>query len=189
MRTMSPSFNSRIFMTSGSIRTIPRPASAGFASATRRNFSRPVAMVDQTPEPSVDADRRPGRRIGSGLLEFMWIPASGRKRGGSARLLDGHFHGFRFGGWLLLRDPHLEEAILQGRGREVRLHLFREAEDTPEGLVGPLGVIVVLLVVLAGPVSFAAVVALFLRSMVIHLQGFLGLISCIQFYIKYAIHA
>src|SRR5207249_3588175 len=75
----------------------------------------------------------------------------GGKRGGSARLLDGHFHGFRFGGWLLLRDPHLEEAVLQGGGREVRLHLFREAEDTLKGLVGPLGVIVVLLVLLAGP--------------------------------------
>src|SRR5438309_4314928 len=151
IKTTSPSLNSRIFMTSGSIRTLPRPACAAFASAARRSFSRPVAMDVQTPEPSGDADRRPGRRIGSALLELMWTPASGGKRGRSACLLNGHFHGLRFGGWLLLRDPHLEEAVLQGRGREVRLHLFREAEDTLEGLVGPLGVIVVILVLLAGP--------------------------------------
>src|SRR5947208_13404719 len=44
-------------------------------------------------------------------------------------------------------------------------------------------------VVLARPVSFATAIVLFLRSMVIHLQGFLGLIMCIQFYIKYSIRS
>ena len=59
IRTTSPSFRSRIFMTSGSRRTIPRPASAGFASATRRNFSRPVAIgLRLLPLPSERRRRR-----------------------------------------------------------------------------------------------------------------------------------
>src|SRR5439155_22735295 len=53
----------------------PSTCVRGFRLRDAQKFLTTGRHGDQTPEPSVDADRRPGRRIGSGLLEIMWIPA------------------------------------------------------------------------------------------------------------------
>src|SRR5881628_668145 len=73
MRTMSLSFNSRIFMTSGSMRTIPRPASAGFASATRRNFSRPAAIFSVSPLACGPAARGDTLKMAAGREKFLRV--------------------------------------------------------------------------------------------------------------------
>src|SRR5438445_1215024 len=70
--------------------------------------------------------------------------------------LDRYLDGFRLRGRLLLRDPDLEDAVLQGRSGEVGLDLLREAQHAPEGLVRPLAVLVVLLLLLPGAVRLCA---------------------------------
>src|SRR6266705_2763667 len=125
MRTMSPSFNSRIFMTSGSMRTIPRPA---------RDFAT-------------------NRRY---LNSCRNLETKKRREGSRAASLDRHFDGLWLRGRLLLRNADLEDAVLQRRGGEVGLDLFREAQHAPEGLVRPLAVLVVLLLLLPGAVRLCA---------------------------------
>src|SRR3989441_1093503 len=114
MRTMSPSFNSRIFMTSGSIRTIPPPASAGFASATRRNFSRPAAIFSVPPFARPHA--RPSRDFARNrrYLNSCGKPRSEKEKENRSRAesLDRHLDGFRPRGRRHLRDPDLEDAQL-----------------------------------------------------------------------------
>src|SRR2546425_2153708 len=158
MRTMSPSFNSRIFMTSGSIRTIPPPASAGFASATRRNFSRPAAIFIVPPFARPPA--RPSRDFARNrrYLNSCGKPRSEKEKRirSRAESLDRHLDGFRLRGRLLLRDPDLEDAVLQRRGGEVGLDLLRETQHPLERLVGPLAVLVVLLLLLPGAVRLRA---------------------------------
>src|SRR5437879_13631296 len=119
MRTMSPSFSSRLFMTSGSSRTIPRPASAGFASATRRNFSRAADMVGTVPA-APDRTGDPGGR--SQRIGVTWThvktPGGIEKGRNGCRLPDGHLDRLRRGGRLLLTHPDVEHAVLQVRCRQ-----------------------------------------------------------------------
>src|SRR5881296_3658774 len=159
MRTMSPSFSSRIFMTSGSMRTIPRPASAGFASATRRNFSRPAAIFSVPP--FARPRERPSRDFAASTRRYLnscGKPRSEREKGNRSRAesLDRHLDGFRLRGRLPLRDPDLEDTFLQCRSGQVGLDLLREAQHAVEGLVGPLAVLVVLLLLLPGAVRLRA---------------------------------
>src|SRR3989441_6490844 len=158
MRTMSPSFSSRIFMTSGSMRTIPRPASAGFASATRRNFSRPAAMFSVSPL-AAGPHARPARDFATNrryLNSCRNLETKKRRERSRAASLDRHLDGLRLRGRLLLRNADLEDAVLQRRGGEVGLDLLREAQHAPEGLVRPLAVLVVLLLLLPGAVRLCA---------------------------------
>src|SRR5881628_171627 len=158
MRTMSPSFNSRIFMTSGSMRTIPRPASAGFASATRRNFSRPAAMFSVSPL-GARPHARPSRDFATNrryLNSCRNLETKKRRERSRAASLDRHLDGLRLRGRLLLRNADLEDAVLERRGGEVGLDLLREAQHAPEGLVRPLAVLVVLLLLLPGAVRLCA---------------------------------
>src|SRR3989449_4716300 len=158
MRTMSPSFNSRIFMTSGSMRTIPRPASAGFASATRRNFSRPAAMFSVSPL-AARPHARPSRDFATNrryLNSCRNLETKKRRERSRAASLDRHLDGIRLRGRLLLRNADLEDAVFQRRGGEVGLDLLRKAQHAPEGLVRPLAVLVVLLLLLPGAVRLCA---------------------------------
>src|SRR5437867_6336234 len=88
----------------------------------------------------------------------MWknLEAKREKNRSRAESLDRHLDGFRLRGRLLLRDPDLEDAVLQGRSGEVGLDLLREAQHAVEGLVGPLAVLVVLLLLLPGAVRLRA---------------------------------
>src|SRR5213594_5011655 len=88
----------------------------------------------------------------------MWknLEAKREKNRSRAESLDRHLGGFRLRGRLLLRDPDLEDAVLQGRSGEVGLDLLREAQHAVEGLVGPLAVLVVLLLLLPGAVRLRA---------------------------------
>src|SRR3989442_3007023 len=158
MRTISPSFNSRIFMTSGSMRTIPRPASAGFASATRRNFSRPAAISacllsrrDRTRGP-----RRTSGRIGVTLTHVEYLETKEKRERSRAASLDRHLDGLRLRGRLLLRNADLEDSVFQRRGGAVGLDLLREAQHAVEGLIGALAVLVVLVLLLPGAVRLRA---------------------------------
>src|SRR3989454_2700404 len=156
MSTMSPSFNSRIFMTSGSMRTIPRPASAGFASATRRNFSRPAAIFSVSPL-AAGPHARPSRVFATNRRYLNSCRnLETKKRKVKAASLDGHLDGLRLWGRLLLRNADLEDAVFQRRGGEVGLDLLRKAQHAPEGLVRPLAVLVVLLLLLPGAVRLCA---------------------------------
>src|SRR5437667_6157151 len=88
----------------------------------------------------------------------MWknLEAKREKNRSRAESLDRHLDGFRLRGRLLLRDPDLEDAVLQGRSGEVALDLLREAQHAVEGLVGPLAVLVVLLLLFPGAVRLRA---------------------------------
>src|SRR3972149_2301839 len=61
------------------------------------------------------------------------------------RSFDPDLDGFPLGGRLLLRDPDLEDAVLQLRLRPVRDDLLGEGDRPVEGAVRPLAVVVVLL--------------------------------------------
>src|SRR6266571_543151 len=142
MSTMSPSFSSRIRMTSGSIRTIPRPASAAFASATRRNFSRPLAMVGTSP---LTRRHRMRRRRGFATIRGYLNSWNSRPYGSHAKRrkwragsLDPHLDRFRRLGRLLLRDADFQDAVLQRRRRKVGLDLLREQEGPAQRLVAAL---------------------------------------------------
>src|SRR5712691_2801085 len=158
MRTISPSFNSRIFMTSGSMRTIPRPASAGFASATRRNFSRPAAIFSVSPL-AAGPHTRPSRDFATNrryLNSCRNLETKSERERSRAGSLDRHLDRLRLRGRLLLRDPDLEDAVFQRRSGEVGLNLRREAQHALEGLVRPLAVLVVLLLLVPGAVRLRA---------------------------------
>src|SRR5437867_4770281 len=157
MRTISPSFRSRILMTSGSRRTIPRPSSAGFASATRRNFSRPAA-ISVSPLAGPQARRSWGFATNRGYLNSCGNleRKKRRRKGQGPASLDGDLDGLRLRGRLLLRDPDLEDAVFQRRSGEVGLDLLREAQHALEGLVRPLAVLVVLLLLVPGAVRLRA---------------------------------
>src|SRR5438132_10160606 len=88
----------------------------------------------------------------------MWKTSKRKEKENRSRAesLDRHLDGFRLRGRLLLRDPDLEDAVLQGRSGEVGLDLLREAQHAVEGLVGPLAVLVVLLLLLPGAVRLRA---------------------------------
>src|SRR5205809_3962322 len=159
MSTMSPSFSSRIRMTSGSIRTIPRPASAAFASATRRNFSRPLAIVGRSPLTGRhQMRRRRGFATNRGYLNSWNNRPSGdrKERKWMAGSLDPHLDGFRNLGRLPLRDPDFQDAVLQRRRREVRFDFLREREGPAKRLVAALLEVVLFVLLLPGAVRLRA---------------------------------
>jgi len=108
-RTTSSSRSSRIFMTSGSTRTIPRPASAGRASATRRNRSwgfmgwpqvgdapRTRSRGSHLEGPHKRRPRPPGRARGAGAREEGgWGPDHSTRTLTGSRLGIGSFFGTR----------------------------------------------------------------------------------------------
>src|SRR6266581_4686796 len=157
MSTMSPSFSSRIRMTSGSIRTIPRPASAAFASATRRNFSRPLDMVGRSPLTRRHRTRRRrGFATNRGYLNSWNTVREAQEKERRAGSLDPHLDGLRHLGRLLLRDADLQDAVLQRRRREFRLDLLREREGPAKRLVAALLEVVLLVLLLPGAVRLRA---------------------------------
>src|SRR2546427_8075098 len=130
--TGSPSRRWRGAISSGSIRTIPRPTSWDFASRTLRNFSSSFMVVSRC-----ESQRRKKEEGGGGLLDL-------------------HLDRLRGGRRLPLREADLENAVLQLGDDLLRVDLRGQRDGADECRVVPLAEEVVLVLPLTLGLRFGS---------------------------------